>query len=133
MNKKFICSLHKTASIWKTGNSKSTGKPYAFWSCSQPPVNGEYCKAVQVEDSNNSLSAQASAQAFEASLKDKESTSVDDWMPIKQQETNAMLSMANLKAKEYAIEAAGRVVAALFRWGDFVISKISFFLTLDYA
>lgn len=43
-----ICSVHKVESAWKTGTSKKTGKPYAFWAC---PVkeNDTYCKAEQIE------------------------------------------------------------------------------------
>lgn len=43
-----ICSLHKTKSEWKTGTSKTTNKPYAFWACPNKD-NGEYCHADQID------------------------------------------------------------------------------------
>ena len=38
------CGVHGTPMVWKTGISKSTGKPYAFWSCSTKNADGSYCK-----------------------------------------------------------------------------------------
>lgn len=37
------CGIHGTLMTWKTGTSKTTGKPYAFWSCSTKNANGSYC------------------------------------------------------------------------------------------
>lgn len=37
-----MCGVHGTPMTWKTGTSKKTGRPYAFWSCPQMN-NGMYC------------------------------------------------------------------------------------------
>lgn len=39
-----VCGIHRTPMVWKTGISKKTGKPYAFWSCAQKDINGDYCQ-----------------------------------------------------------------------------------------
>jgi len=39
-----ICGVHGQPMTWKTGISKSSGKPYAFWSCSIKNADGTYCK-----------------------------------------------------------------------------------------
>lgn len=36
------CGVHGTLMNWKTGVSKKTGRPYAFWSCGEMN-NGMYC------------------------------------------------------------------------------------------
>lgn len=36
------CGVHGTPMTWKTGVSKKTGRPYAFWSCGEMN-NGMYC------------------------------------------------------------------------------------------
>lgn len=38
-----ICGIHGVPMVWKTGVSKKTGKPYAFWSCSQRNADGSFC------------------------------------------------------------------------------------------
>lgn len=38
-----ICGIHQTEMTWKTGSSKQTGKPYAFWSCAQKMPDGSWC------------------------------------------------------------------------------------------
>lgn len=38
-----VCQIHNTPMTWKTGVSKTTGKPYAFWSCSGKMPNGDWC------------------------------------------------------------------------------------------
>ena len=38
------CGVHGTPMVWKTGIGKSSGKPYAFWSCSTKNADGSYCK-----------------------------------------------------------------------------------------
>lgn len=44
-----VCPVHGTPLIWKTGisgpQSKTPGKPYAFWSCPTLNADGSYCKA----------------------------------------------------------------------------------------
>ena len=37
------CGIHGTPMVWKTGNSKTTGKPYAFWSCPTRNADNSYC------------------------------------------------------------------------------------------
>jgi len=38
------CGIHGTPMAWKSGISKSSGKPYAFWSCPTKNADGSYCK-----------------------------------------------------------------------------------------
>lgn len=38
-----ICGIHQTEMTWKTGVSNKTGKPYAFWACSQKMPDGAWC------------------------------------------------------------------------------------------
>lgn len=38
-----ICGVHRVAMTWKTGVSKKTNKPYAFWSCSTKNADGSFC------------------------------------------------------------------------------------------
>ena len=38
-----ICQIHNIPMTWKTGVSKTTGKPYAFWSCSGKMQDGSWC------------------------------------------------------------------------------------------
>lgn len=38
-----LCAIHNVEMNWKTGNSKSTGRPYAFWSCSEKMPDGSWC------------------------------------------------------------------------------------------
>lgn len=37
-----VCGVHHVPMSWKTGVSKKTGRPYAFWSCGEMN-NGMYC------------------------------------------------------------------------------------------
>lgn len=37
-----LCGVHNVPMTWKTGVSKKTGRPYAFWSCGEMN-NGMYC------------------------------------------------------------------------------------------
>lgn len=37
-----MCGVHNVPMTWKTGVSKKTGRPYAFWSCGEMN-NGMYC------------------------------------------------------------------------------------------
>lgn len=37
-----MCGTHNVPMTWKTGVSKKTGRPYAFWSCGEMN-NGMYC------------------------------------------------------------------------------------------
>lgn len=39
------CPVHGTQMEWKTGVSKATGKPYAFWGCPTRNADGSYCRA----------------------------------------------------------------------------------------
>jgi hypothetical protein len=39
------CSVHGITKIWKEGNNKETGKPYAFWSCPTKNADGSFCRA----------------------------------------------------------------------------------------
>jgi len=39
-----ICGIHNKPMVWKTGVSKTTGKPYAFWSCNEKMPDGSWCK-----------------------------------------------------------------------------------------
>ena len=38
-----VCGIHGTPMSWKTGVSKKTNKPYAFWGCASPNADGSYC------------------------------------------------------------------------------------------
>lgn len=38
------CGVHGVPMTWKTGVSKTSGKPYAFWSCSTKNADGSYCR-----------------------------------------------------------------------------------------
>ena len=38
-----ICGIHGSAAVWKEGESKTTGKHYAFWSCPNKNADGSYC------------------------------------------------------------------------------------------
>jgi len=37
------CGIHGTPMTWKTGVSKGSGKPYAFWACSTKNADGTFC------------------------------------------------------------------------------------------
>ena len=37
------CGIHGTEMNWRTGVSKKTGKPYAFWSCPSKNADGSWC------------------------------------------------------------------------------------------
>ena len=37
------CGVHGTPMTWKTGVSKKTNKPYAFWSCSTRNADDSFC------------------------------------------------------------------------------------------
>lgn len=39
-----ICGIHNIPMTWKTGVSKTTNKPYAFWACSEKMPDGSWCK-----------------------------------------------------------------------------------------
>ena len=39
-----ICGIHQTQMLWKTGVSRKTGKPYAFWSCPTKNPDGSFCQ-----------------------------------------------------------------------------------------
>lgn len=43
-----LCSIHQAPMSWKTGVSKTTNKPYAFWACSQKNPDGSFCKGKPV-------------------------------------------------------------------------------------
>lgn len=38
-----ICGIHNLPMTWKTGVSKTTNKPYAFWACSGKMPDGTWC------------------------------------------------------------------------------------------
>lgn len=38
-----ICGIHNIPMVWKTGVSKTSGKPYAFWACSGKMTDGGWC------------------------------------------------------------------------------------------
>lgn len=38
------CGIHGTVMEWKTGVSKTTNKPYAFWGCPSKNADGSFCK-----------------------------------------------------------------------------------------
>jgi hypothetical protein len=38
-----ICGIHNARMVWKTGVSKKTNKPYAFWGCDQRMPDGGFC------------------------------------------------------------------------------------------
>jgi hypothetical protein len=38
-----VCGIHNIPMVWKTGISKATGKPYAFWACSGKMPDGGWC------------------------------------------------------------------------------------------
>jgi hypothetical protein len=37
------CGIHGQPMEWKSGNSKATGKPYAFWACNTRNADGSFC------------------------------------------------------------------------------------------
>lgn len=37
------CGIHGTQMVWKQGVSKTTNKPYAFWTCPTKNADGSYC------------------------------------------------------------------------------------------
>lgn len=37
------CSVHKVPMVYRSGVSKKTNKPYAFWSCPEKLPNGDWC------------------------------------------------------------------------------------------
>lgn len=39
-----ICKIHNTPMIWKTGFSKKSNKPYAFWACPTKNPDGSFCQ-----------------------------------------------------------------------------------------
>lgn len=39
-----MCERHQSEMKWKEGVGKTSGKPYAFWSCSQKEPDGSWCK-----------------------------------------------------------------------------------------
>ena len=38
-----VCGIHGTPMAWKTGVSKKSGKPYAFWSCATKNADNTWC------------------------------------------------------------------------------------------
>lgn len=42
------CSVCGQAMTWKTGVSKTTNKPYAFWGCSTKDANYQFCKGKPI-------------------------------------------------------------------------------------
>jgi len=44
-----MCSIHGTPMVWKSGQSKKTGKPYAFWSCETKLADGSFCNGKPME------------------------------------------------------------------------------------
>ena len=40
-----VCPVHGTKLVWKTGTSKTTNKPYAFWACITLNADGSFCKS----------------------------------------------------------------------------------------
>lgn len=39
-----VCGIHGNPMTWKTGISKKTNQPYAFWACSTRNADGSYCQ-----------------------------------------------------------------------------------------
>jgi hypothetical protein len=42
------CSVCGQVMTWKTGVSKTTGKPYAFWGCNTKDANYQFCKGKPI-------------------------------------------------------------------------------------
>ena len=40
------CPVHGTKLVWKSGTSRTTNKPYAFWSCPSLNADGSFCNAA---------------------------------------------------------------------------------------
>ncbi len=40
-----VCGVHGSTKVWIEGTSKTTGKPYGFWSCPTKNADGSFCKA----------------------------------------------------------------------------------------
>lgn len=38
------CGVHGTVMVWKTGVSKTSQKPYAFWACNTKNADGSFCQ-----------------------------------------------------------------------------------------
>jgi len=38
-----VCAVHGVTMKWRSGTSKTSGKPYAFWSCPEKNPDGSYC------------------------------------------------------------------------------------------
>lgn len=45
-----LCSAHKVPMTWREGTSKSTGKHYAFWACTEKNTDGSFCKAGAIKE-----------------------------------------------------------------------------------
>ena len=41
-----VCLVHGTKLVWKTGTSKITNKPYAFWACPTLNADGSFCRSA---------------------------------------------------------------------------------------
>lgn len=39
------CPVHGSTMVWKEGESKTTGKHYAFWACDTKNADGSFCNA----------------------------------------------------------------------------------------
>ena len=40
------CPVHGTPLVWKSGISRTTNNPYAFWSCPTLNADGSFCRAA---------------------------------------------------------------------------------------
>ncbi len=38
-----VCAIHGKPMEWKSGVSKTNGRPYGFWSCTEKLADGSYC------------------------------------------------------------------------------------------
>jgi hypothetical protein len=38
-----ICAIHSKPMVWKSGVSKTTGRQYGFWACSEKLADGSFC------------------------------------------------------------------------------------------
>src|SRR3990167_10912281 len=38
------CPVHNVSLVWKSGISKTTNKPFAFWACPEKLSDGSFCK-----------------------------------------------------------------------------------------
>jgi len=45
VNEAPLCSVHGTKKVWRTGTSKKTGEPFAFWACPTKNADGSFCRS----------------------------------------------------------------------------------------